>query len=144
VTFIADITELRLVGVFDRGVPFKERVVIQVLQTVDLGLFSVLAGMRTAETGDLVVPMRDHVFWFGSALVNLNDWLFLYTGHGEPAVFPDAQTGGQLYTCYWNRSQTIFHDPQVVPTVVRFGGILVERRPEPAAQPPGSYLPRRK
>ena len=133
-TLLADIAELQLFGVFERGQPNKERVVLKPTITVDIGNYAVMVGARTPTAGNLIVPLRDHMFWFGSAFLTPNDWLFLYTGHGTPSRLPSPDQSGHLYICYWGHDQTIFHDAQIVPAVVRFNGIMIEARPAPAAQ----------
>ena len=139
-TLLAGIAELQMVGVFDRGVPNKERVVLRANTVIDIGEFAVIVGVRTPPPADMIIPVRDHLFWFGTALVGANDWLFLYTGHGVPDRFPSATGPEQIYTSYWGHSETIFHDPQLIPAVVRFRSLLYKGRPAPASQPAAGGL----
>lgn len=134
-TLLAGIAELQLFGVFDRGVPNKERVVLRPTVAMDIGAYVVIAGVRAPPPHNLISPLRDHMFWFGSGVLTANDWIFLYTGHGTPSKYPNAEGSGQIYTTYWGHDLTIFHDPQVIPAVVRLNGVQYEPRPEAAAQP---------
>lgn len=136
-TLLPDITELLLLPVFDRGVPNTERIVIKPQLALDIGNYGVLVGLRMPGQ-DLVTPLRDQLFWFGTGMVYPTDWLFLYTGHGTPSRIP--YESGHVMTVYWGRNETVFHDHQFVPAVVRFGSILVEQRPRPVPQPAAGLL----
>jgi len=134
-TVLPDIPELQMIGVLDRGQANKERIVLKPKMALDIGNYAVLVGLRTP-TANFIMPLRDHLFWFGSGLVYPSDWLFLYTGHGVPSRLPYEPESGHLLTIYWGRDETVFHDPQVVPAIVKFSNILIEQRPQPQPQPP--------
>lgn len=138
-TVLAGIPELQLFGIIERGVPNKERVVLKPTIALDISPYVVFAAVRTAPGTDLISPLRDHMFWFGSAFLQPNDWIFLYTGHGTPSTFPASDGNGQVHTLYWGHSLTIFHDPQVIPAIARFNGLQYEARPGAAPQPAPDY-----
>ena|ERR1700722_3016835 len=128
------ISELQLLGVFERGIPNKEHVIIRPTIPLEMGSYALMVGARTLPPDDLVIPVRDFLFWFGTAILQSVDWIFVYTGHGTPIRIPTADSSGHIYICYWNHSQTIFHDPQYVPLLVRMNGVRFEPRPVPVAQ----------
>jgi len=138
-TLLPMVPELLLEGAFDRGVPNMERIVMRPRSTIDVGNYVVLLGLRV-EGSAFVTPVRDAMYWFGSATLSPDDWLFLYTGPGTPTKVPAVGAPGSLYLSYWNRPATILHDQKIVPVIARLGGIIIEPRPEPQIQgPPLTY-----
>lgn len=133
-TLLPTIQEIQLFGVFDRGIPNKERVVLRPTIALDIGNYIVVLGASVPGPSELVTPLRDHMVWFGSGQLSQGDWIFLYTGHGTPSRFPTAGGKGQILTTYWKHDQTLFHDAQFVPVILRLSGLLMEARPTPAAQ----------
>jgi hypothetical protein len=131
-TLIPTITEIRLVDVLERGVPNKERIALKVEATIDIGSYALVLGVR-APGGAFITPIPDSMFWFGSATVNANDWIFVYTGSGTPSKVPPAGDVGNVYIIHWGRPHTVFHDPQIVPALWRISGLLFP--PPPAALP---------
>ncbi len=60
------ITELSA-GVFDRGIANKERIVLFVNESVNLGQYGLMIGIRGGDGG--AFPIRDNMLWFGDAIV---------------------------------------------------------------------------
>jgi len=120
------ITELTLMGVFDRGIPNAERVVIRVDEYVDMASF-VLLQAKAGEIGG-AVPIRDSMFWFGNGLLEPGDWIFIYSAVGESKVVdaPGAQGAKQkMVLLHWQRSQTMFHTPEIVPILARIDALQI-------------------
>lgn len=121
---LPSITELLLVGVYERGIPNKERIVFRAASAVEMGRFGIFLGVKTAPGQAL--PIRDNFFWFGNGFVNMGDWVFVYTGPGTPRVAQLPNANEKLYTVFWGRNQVILHEPNVVPILVRMDAVTVD------------------
>jgi hypothetical protein len=130
---VADLQELKLFPVADRGVPNQERVPIQVLRTTDMGQFGLLVGISSYQK--LATPVQDNLFWFGDGLVNAGDWILLYTGSGT-ARTDDWTTppGSKVYSVHWGRPTTIFANSSVVPILFAVQGADVGLSPSDLPQ----------
>lgn len=117
------ITEITILGVFDRGIPNQERIVLLANEDVNLGQYGLMIGIR-AQNGT-AFPIRDNLFWFGDGIINRGDWLFVYTGPGEPKVTTLPNTQEQLYSIHWGRTQTILHHRDLVPILFRVDAVKV-------------------
>lgn len=120
---VSGIGELTIVGVFDRGVPNFERIAIQANQTTDLGKYGIMLGVK-GSSGQ-AFPIRDNLFWFGDGLLPPNDWLFLYTGPGEPRAAEAPGGTGRLISLHWGRDRTVLHSSVVVPILFRIDAVQV-------------------
>jgi len=134
VILLPQIPELELLGVADRGVPNRERVVLRSHGHVQMGGYALFLGIRSHAPG-FALPVRDSMFWLGDGPVRPDDWVIVFTGSGTPSntQMPDAP--GKIYLLYWGRPTTIFHDPQVVTMLLRLGGVSVEVPPTPLPAP---------
>lgn len=130
---VADLNELAMYPVADRGQPNLERIPIFVRETTDLGCYGVMLGVRR-ENG-LTLPVQDNLFWFGDGMVNSGDWILLYTGSGR-ATTTDWTTppGSKIYTIHWGRHQTMFADSLLVPILFRTDSIQITAPPADVPQ----------
>lgn len=117
------INELSVIGVYDRGIPNQERIVLHVTETVNLGQYGLMIGVR-AQDGT-AFPVRDNLLWFGDGVVARGDWIFIYTGPGEPKVSTLPNTNNRTYTLHWGRAETILHNREVVPILFRVDAVQV-------------------
>lgn len=117
------ITELTVVGAFDRGIPNQERVVLQANEMVNMGQFALLLGIRQQE--GFAVPIRDNFYWFGDGIVYKGDWIFVYTGPGESRKNEVPGTTEKLFTVHWGRTQTVLGSLDVVPVLIRTDAVQV-------------------
>ena len=136
---VGAISELTVVGVFDRGVPNRERIVLQANEIVDMGQFAFLLGLRQQQGA--AVPLRDNFFWLGSGFVSRGDWIFVYTGPGEVRMNNLPGTTEKLYTVHWGRTQTVLNVPEVVPVLIRFGAVHVPAEPRALPGPAIQSVP---
>lgn len=120
---VADIFELTIVGVFDRGVPNRERIALQANDTVNLGRYGLMIGVR-GDTGS-AFPIRDNLLWFGDGFLEKGDWLFVYTGPGQPKVTKLPSNEERLISAHWGRTQTVLHNPDIVPILFRVDAVQV-------------------
>lgn len=121
---VYSISELSLIGVHDRGIPNQERIVIQVSETVNLGQYGLMIGVRAA--GNSAFPVRDNLLWFGDGIVKQGDWIFVYTGPGKGKVSPIPNTDNSLYSVHWDRARTILDSQDLVPILFRVDAIQVQ------------------
>lgn len=117
------IDEITIRDVCDRGVPNQERIVLFVNEPVNIGEFGLLLGIRTDK--GLVYPVKDNFFWFGEGTVSRGDWIFLYTGPGEPKTFKIPNTQNKSFSVHWGRDVTVLNNKELVPFLMKFNGIQV-------------------
>ena len=123
--YFPPIPEFELRGVYDAGVPNKERVILRVAQPIEMGNYALLLGVRS--TPGHVVPISNSAYWFGSASIPANDWVMVYTGAGQGTKVPTEDRKSTIWIGYWGRPQTVFHDKNVIPVLWRLNGIAIER-----------------
>ena len=127
------VTALTLFDVFDRGVANRERIMILANESVHTGQYCLVVGWLTkAGEPPAALPWNNHFFWFGDAVVNQGEVIFVYTGPGE-ARRTKMATGHTSYAVHWGKDTTIFADNRVVPMLLRLSEILIA---PPAAQQP--------
>lgn len=118
--FLPLVQELELVGVFDRGVPNSERVVIRAKQATEMSQYGVFLGWNAGTDGRTIgIPLNDQFFWFGDGLLNADETIFLYTGQGEPRRTVVAGTQKSAVVIHWNRPTTLFAHSNIVPILFR-------------------------
>jgi hypothetical protein len=121
---LATINELTLVGVADRGVPNKERIVLRPTEAVGLSAFAlIVVFLRDDQTA---IPLRDYFFWFGDLTVAPPGWIYVYSGPGENSVSEIGSTGQTkqpVHVLHWGKEHVLFNDDRVHPALVRLGGI---------------------
>jgi len=124
---VDSITELAIVGVYDRGIPNQERIVIHAKEVANLGQYGLMIGVRAADGS--AFPIRDNFLWFGDGLISKGDWVFIYTGPGEPRATTLPNTQERLYSVHWGRNETILHHPDLVPILFRVDAVQVPFTP---------------
>lgn len=111
--------DLEMFGVYDKGVPNLERIVLRVNNTVDLTNYAMIVGFKGTDKS--LYPAQDFFLWLGNTTVVGPAWVFIYTGTGKPTVTREKITGHPIHSIYWNRPNLIFSDPNVSPALVRLG-----------------------
>lgn len=117
------INELKIVGVFDHGIPNMERVVLIANETVDLGNYGLILGIRGQE--GQAFPLRDNFLWFGNGWIQKGDWLFVYTARGEPRMTELPNQREKLYSIHWGKDQTVFQHKELIPLLIRMDALQV-------------------
>ncbi|WP_267094509.1 hypothetical protein [Xanthomonas sacchari] len=115
------IEELTLFGVYDQGIPNLERIVIRVMQEINLADYGLMLGIRAYNGSG--IPIRDNMLWFGSGNVMPGDWLFVYTAKGETKITTVPNTSERIISLHWGRPATIFNGPEFMPILFRLDGI---------------------
>ncbi len=134
---VADLPELELYAVADRGLPNSERIQILVRESTEMGQFGLMVG-NSGPSG-FAMPLRDNLFWFGDGIVNLGDWIFVYTGNGTPRIDEwSSPPGSKIYTVHWGRNKTMFANSNIVPVLFKTGAVQVDLPPSDLPQLSGS------
>lgn len=128
------IHEIAIFGVFDRGVPNKERIILRPTEIVDLGGFGLYIGKMMPN--NMIWPYPDNFLWLGNLIVQPPAWIFIYTGLGQFQESKLPITGHQAYTYHWGKKFTVFDDPQSVPVLFKYSGIAIgQPQPHPTLPP---------
>lgn len=122
-TPLPGIPELYFGGVFERGIPGKERIVLKSLDLVNMGEFCLLVGFSQFGAANTATPFNNQFFWFGNGLVQKDEWIHVYTGRGKPSQGVGTVSKEKIYSVYWGAKNTLFHQEQTTPLLLRFGGI---------------------
>jgi hypothetical protein len=115
-------------AVLDRGTPNQECIALRVNENVNLGQFGLMLGVSGGE-GKGAWPLKDNLLWFGDGWIKKDDWLFVYTGSGQPRSTPGTRETETFYSIYWGRPHTIFHAQKVVPILFRVDAVNVDDPP---------------
>lgn len=118
---VGDLPELNVVSILDRGVPNKECIAISVERTINLGQFGIMLGQQSAD--GTAVPYFDHLFWFGDGVVNVGDWLFVFTGSGTPRKGKARNGTNDVFSVYWGKPTTVFASTIVAPILFRVDAV---------------------
>lgn len=117
------ITELGIVGVYDRGIANQERIVLYANETVNMGKYGVMIGVRAVNR--TAFPIRDNLLWFGDGVVSKGDWIFIYTGPGTPRQTTLPNSEERLITVHWGQKETILGNKELLPILFRVDAVLV-------------------
>lgn len=115
--------ELEIFGVYDRGVPNLERIVLRANVAVNLRYYAVLLGYKAPY--DTVYPIADQFLWLGAINIEVPSWVFIYTGLGTPGISQEQHTKDPIHALYWNKPQVIFSNADVVPALIRMDHIEI-------------------
>ncbi len=120
---IPPIIELSLIGVYDAGIPNRERVIIRPTDTINMASFALLAGFLN-ENG-VTTPLQDYFFYFGEIIVRPPSWIVVFTGPGKNQVTKMPNTDQDTYIFYWGKRNTIFDQPRIVPAIINISSVLI-------------------
>jgi hypothetical protein len=101
---------LVLEGVFDRGVPFMERVLLAATTPLNLSFYVIMHSTAVLSEGQTVpqVASGPHpAFWFPTLQLAAGERVLLYTGPSK--VHPQGSPQGRAF--YWGLEKTIFNTP---------------------------------
>lgn len=124
---VSDISQLRLVEVLERGVPYKECIAIQANEAVNMGQYGLMVGAQHQPTSAL--PIKDNLFWFGDGVIDKNDWILVYTCSGDPTLTKSKDGNSNIYVVHWGRPHVIFSHSNVVPILFRVDAVIVGSTP---------------
>ena len=115
--------ELSLLGVADPNIPNKERIVIKTQENISLSDYGIIVGYKNDQ--DIVIPLREHYFWFGNIEIEASSWLVVYSGPGQFQRTRLSETLELAYTLHWGKQYTVFSDPNLVPIIIKMSTILI-------------------
>lgn len=119
---------LAIVGLFDAGVPNRERIVLRPQVEVSLATYGLAVAVGAGDAGGF--PLYDNVFWFPDVIVEPPAWIYVYTGAGKIQQTRGPNNDPAL-VFHWQRPTTLFGPEQLVPLLLRIGGAEVVRRIPP-------------
>ncbi len=131
-SYLSPVPELSVIGIFDAGVPHRERIVMRPMQAVDLSYFALIVGVQS-KTG--IIPLNDCFRWLGPKVIGPPSWLVVYTDTGDDVDTSHTTSGEPVHIMHWGRTRTLFIDAgvQLVVGVIRIGGLVSWLAPKPAA-----------
>jgi hypothetical protein len=104
---------LFIVSVYGAGQPNNERIVVRASESCNTKNY--FMGLALRGDQDTCYPLNDNFFWFGNGQIIAGDWIFLYTGSGEPTANDLPNQPNRIYTVYWRRSTVLFSSSEVIP-----------------------------
>lgn len=113
--------ELAIVGVFDAGVPNKERIVLRPMEPLNLAGFAIVLSLRG--DNDAVTPLRDHFFWLGERWLTPPAWIVVFTGPGAFREGAHQTSGEPVLELHWGSPSVLLGAPGLVLSVIRIGAI---------------------
>ena len=120
---VSTITELTITDIYDRSIPNKERIAIIANETINIGQYGIMLGLRNE--GESAFPIRDNLFWFGDAVINKGDIIYIYTGPGDPKITELPNNQENLYTVHWGKDKTIFQSNDLVPILFKVDSVYI-------------------
>jgi hypothetical protein len=117
---------VRIVDTLERGIPNKECVMLGVNENADLRVFALALGLRA--NAPKIAQLINFRAFFLDGQVQVGDFIFVYTGAGQPNSFP-LKSGKTGYIYYWNLERTVFANPNIVPVLLEIGGLVVGNSP---------------
>lgn len=138
---LAPVSEIEIVGVYDRGVANRERIVLRANTTIDCSQYAVVAGPVTVNAGaSFIYPARDVLYYFGSGIVYATEWVIIYTGSGDALKTTMQGSGEPVYVVHWGRPTTLFADSRISPALIRVDAINILLPPVNQSQlPTGAF-----
>lgn len=121
------IVELEMCGVYDRGVPNKERVGLRAILPLNLRDYVMMIGVTTGTGG--AWPLIDSALWLGDMAISPPCWIFVFTGPGETLISQENFTSEPAHAIHWGRKRTIFDDPKLIPILLRIDAVEVGDKP---------------
>lgn len=114
---IEPLPPLELFGVYERGVPNRERIVLRVNAPVQLREYGIVLGWDAP--GNTLYPATDNFLWLGPTFIDVASWVFVYTGSGQQTMTQEINSKDPAHVVYWNRSDVILKNPEIKPALFR-------------------------
>lgn len=124
---VSSIHELETQSVLNPGIPNEECIAIKVNSSINMGQYAIMIGSSGGDTS--AIPFKDNLFWFGEAMVNSGDWIFIYTGSGIQSEYKTADKLNNIFNLYWNKPNTLFANTNIVPMLIRIDAVDVPAPP---------------
>jgi hypothetical protein len=118
------IHEMEILGVADRGVPNKERIILRPHFPIKLQNFILTLGILQ-ESGQVQMA-RGFIFYFDEIIAEPPSWVVVYTGPGTTEISKLPTTLETAYSFHWGQPHVLFTRQDTVPVVFRVSGIAYE------------------
>jgi hypothetical protein len=115
-------TEFAVWGVYDAGVPNKERLVLRANAWFALNHFGICVArvVRLDSGQEQHMPLESPLFWFPVQWAQPLDWIVVYTGSGAQETVKSTD-GHPMHLFYWGQKVTMFKagSQEIAPLVFR-------------------------
>ncbi|WP_414660223.1 hypothetical protein [Horticoccus sp. 23ND18S-11] len=115
------IPEIQLLGVFDAGVPNRERIAFQIKLAVNLGNYAVVVGWKGSDGS--AIPLPDQFYWLGEQWVDADSILLLYSGSGTRQTGMLQELKKTYLALHWGKPSVIFDNPNFAPLLFQIGAV---------------------
>lgn len=122
------IPELEIFGIYSRGVPNAEKIILRSNGPVNLSNYALILGHEAIE--NTVFPLADHFLWLGPSRLMVPSWVFVFTGQGETSTSQEMHTKDPCQNLYWNKENVILTNPKILPTLIYLGSVEIGRKSE--------------
>ena len=119
-----DIPELEIFGVYDRGEPNKERIVLRANLETNLSTYCLVLGF-TGGSSNIIFPIADHFLWLGNTIVAKNAWVFIFTGPGMSTVTQEENTKDPAHNIFWNKKNVVLDTLDLTPALLKINTVLI-------------------
>jgi hypothetical protein len=119
--------EIQLLGVADRGVPNKERVLARTLNVMHLGKYVLTAAVLQPDRTVNIIP--NMLFIFHNFQLLKSSWVVIYTGKGNQEISRLPTSHEPAYVFHWGFDQVIFSRRDIVPALFRIEALNYEGSP---------------
>jgi hypothetical protein len=109
-----DKVKVKIQSIADRGVPDKERIVMNVLSDTDIGGYAIFEA--SFRDGTVTTGVYD-VFWFPDKQVNVGDYVVLYTKSGTQSE-KTLKNGKKSHFFYWGSAGTKWDTKRSAPVLL--------------------------
>lgn len=109
------VNSLRILSVAAKGDLEHERVVLKVINEIDLVNYLVLDS--TYNIDGTISEKNRHVFWFPYWSVSAGDYVLLYTKKGTARTIVDKDSK-TIHVFYWGLGRTVWNEDGDVVTIV--------------------------
>jgi hypothetical protein len=99
---------LRISTIADRGIPNKERLILEVLQDTDLSYYTVFDTFYLSQ--DRIATHPKGAYWFDPKKVRAGDLIILYTRTGIPSEKQNPD-GTKWHFFFWGLKNTTWNRP---------------------------------
>ena len=126
---IAVFPDIQIFGVYDRGVPNTERIVLRVNRPMNLATYFLILGLRGSLGADIVIPIPDNSLWLGATSINVPSWIFIFTGCGITGISQEVHSKDPLHSLYWNRQNVMLTHDDIVPALIHVDSVEIGNKP---------------
>jgi hypothetical protein len=119
---VPQIDELTFEGVYGRGIPNEERIVLRPKRRIVLAEYILCLGLKMPAG---VVPLRDNMFWFGEEITVEPPYrIFVYTGPGVRRFTTTKGSSEPALVLHWGKPGVVLESPLIEPVLFYIGSML--------------------